>query len=87
MLAGACVEHNMEGGDIDQKNTADDFSPLDIRTAASRAGVSPHTLRRAIDAGEIPVVRKGRRVKVWPVDVNKWSSERGAKQERALYII
>lgn len=71
---GASLERK---GDIGQvETTADEYSPLDIRTAARRVNVSPHTLRRAIQAGEVPVVRyKNGRLGIWPKEVDAWARE------------
>lgn len=48
---------------------------LTVFEVADRAGVSIHTVRRAIAAGQLPATRVGpgqRILRVWPADVDRW---------------
>jgi len=49
---------------------------LKLHDVAEILGVSPKTLRRRIDAGELPVIRDGRIVRVHPRDLERYISAR-----------
>lgn len=46
--------------------------PLRVREVAEIATVSPLTIRRAIDAGELPAFRFGRALRIDQSDVVRW---------------
>ncbi len=61
-----------------KKKTDDAALPrlLTLRDAAGILNTSPKTLRRRIDAGELPVIRDGRIVRVHPRDLERYISAR-----------
>ncbi len=49
---------------------------LTLQQASDTLGISPKTLRRRIDAGQLPVIRDGRIVRVHPSDLARYISAR-----------
>lgn len=49
---------------------------LTLEEVAGVLNVSPKTLRRRIDAGQLPVIRDGRIVRVHPADLQRYISAR-----------
>jgi excisionase family DNA binding protein len=49
---------------------------LTIKDAGKILGASTKTLRRRIEAGELPVVRDGRLVRILPADLEKYIASR-----------
>ena len=61
-----------------KKKTDDAALPrlLTLEEVAGVLNVSPKTLRRRIDAGQLPVIRDGRIVRVHPADLQRYISAR-----------
>ncbi|WP_181708602.1 helix-turn-helix domain-containing protein [Chthonobacter rhizosphaerae] len=51
-------------------------SLLKLADAADVLGVSIRTIRRLYEAGELPVVRVGRQIRVSPSDLNRFIGDR-----------
>ena len=49
---------------------------LTLREVSDTLGISPKTLRRRIDAGQLPVIRDRRIVRVHPRDLERYISAR-----------
>jgi excisionase family DNA binding protein len=60
------------------KTTDDAALPrlLRLREASDTLGISMKTLQRRVDAGELPVIRDGRIVRVHPADLVRYISAR-----------
>ncbi len=57
---------------------------LDVAEAAGRLSVSRQTIRRMIDAGELPYVSIGSRVLIRPTDLDKFIEKRlGTRHPKA----
>ena len=49
---------------------------LTLQQASDTLGISPKTLQRRINAGQLPVIRDGRIVRVHPRDLQRYISAR-----------
>ncbi len=49
---------------------------LTLQEASNTLGISPKTLQRRINAGQLPVIREGRIVRVHPRDLERYISAR-----------
>lgn len=49
---------------------------LTVKQVAERLAISEKTVRRLIDAGELPIIRFGRLIRITPADLDRFIAAR-----------